>query len=127
MDTTRPLGDQPDAIAPDTMEVRLLATGWSGSMAHFRLPAGAVGRAVMHDELEELWYCTAGQGEMWLSTTGDRHEPPMPVRAGVSFVIPRHVCFQLRNTGDGPVDFVAVTMPPWPGDHAARLVAGPFD
>jgi mannose-6-phosphate isomerase-like protein (cupin superfamily) len=77
MDTSRQLGQQLDAIAPDTMEVRLLAQGAAGSMAHFLLAADHAGVAVVHPELEEIWYCLAGEGLMWLSEDGDRAEVPM--------------------------------------------------
>jgi mannose-6-phosphate isomerase-like protein (cupin superfamily) len=127
MDTSRSLGNDPDDIAPDGMEVRLLATGVAGSMAHFRLPAGRAGRAVMHVDLEEIWYCLAGKGRMWLSATADIAEPPMRIRAGTSFVIPPGASFQLDNTGNDPIDFIGVTVPPWPGAHGAAVVSGPYD
>jgi mannose-6-phosphate isomerase-like protein (cupin superfamily) len=126
MDTSRRLSADADAIAPDTMEVRLLATGVKGSMAHFTLPAHAIGAAVVHAELEELWFCLSGRGEMWLSRSHDPHEAAMVIEAGVSFCIPVGVSFQLANTSNEPLAFVAVTMPPWPGDRAAQRVTGPW-
>lgn len=126
MDTTVRLSADAQAIAPDGMEVRLLATTARGSMAHFRLGPGAIGGAVRHRTVEELWFCLAGLGEMWVSAVGDRAEAPMPISAGVSFSIPTGASFQLRNTGDVDLDVVAVTMPPWPGDFEAELVTGPF-
>ena len=45
---TRQLAVNPDAIAPDGSEVRLLAATPRGSMAHFELPGGRVSAAVAH-------------------------------------------------------------------------------
>ncbi len=49
------------------------------------------------------------------------------VHAGICIDIPLGVAFQFRSTGDEPLRAVAVTMPPWPGDDEAELVAGPWD
>ena len=61
----RHLAVQPDAIAPDGSEVRLLAATQRGSMAQFSLPAGRVSFAVCHRTVEELWYFTDGRGRLW--------------------------------------------------------------
>ncbi len=62
---TRGIAEAPDVMAPDGSEVRLLATAARGSMAHFRLPAGATSKAVRHRSVEELWFFTGGKGLMW--------------------------------------------------------------
>ncbi len=72
---TRPLPAEPDAIAPDGSEVRVLAGLGGGSAAHFRLAPGAVSRAGRHRTVEEIWYIVAGQGEMW-RRDGEREEIP---------------------------------------------------
>ena len=82
---------------------------------------------MVHADLEEVWYCVSGVGLMWLSRDNDFTEPPMSVRPGTSFVIPAGATFQLRNLEADPIDFIGVTMPPWPGDEAAEVVRGPFD
>ena len=84
--TTHRLAETPDAIAPDGSEVRVLARLAGGSMAHFRLPAGAVSRAVVHRTVEELWYFVGGRGRMWRHD-GDREEI-VEARPGVSISIP---------------------------------------
>lgn len=117
------LAEKPDAIAPDGMEVRLLPGLKGGSMAHFRMPAGQTGRAVRHRTVEELWHILQGSGQMWLAAEG-QGETLLDLRPGLSFAIPLGTAFQLRNTGAGPLDAVAVTMPPWPGDDEAVAVAG---
>jgi mannose-6-phosphate isomerase-like protein (cupin superfamily) len=122
MDTRRRLAAEADAIAVDGLEVRLLAAGVNGTMAHFRLAPGQRGDAVLHDELEELWYCVAGRGWLWMSDTDDRDVAPVRIDAGTSFSVPAGAAFQVANDGDVDLDVVAVTMPPWPGDHAVRRV-----
>lgn len=112
-------------MAPDGSEVRLLATGARGSMAHFRLPPGGVARAVRHRSVEELWYFVAGRGRMWRKA-GDREEV-LEVHAGLSLDIPVGVSFQFRADGDAPLEAVGVTMPPWPGAEEAEFVEGPWE
>ena len=99
MDTRRQLAAEADAIAVDGLEVRLLAGGMNGTMAHFRLPAGRRGGAVLHDELEELWYCVAGGGWLWMSDTDDRDVTPVRIGAGTSFCVPAGAAFQVENDG----------------------------
>lgn len=116
------LGDAPDAVAPDGTAVRLLATLAGGSFAHFELPAGAVSYAIVHRTVEEIWYFVAGRGELW-RRSGEREEI-VAVGPGVSATIPLGTRFQFRAAADAPLAFVAVTMPPWPGDGEAEIVEG---
>src|SRR4051794_30291764 len=53
------------AIAPDGSDVRRLALVNRGSMAHFALAAGACSVATRHRTIEEMWFFTAGRGQMW--------------------------------------------------------------
>jgi mannose-6-phosphate isomerase-like protein (cupin superfamily) len=119
---TRMLALDADVIAPDGCEVRLLAQTPRGSMAHFTLGPGQVARAVAHRSVEELWYFLSGQGRMW-RRQGEAEEIA-EVAPGVSLAIPLGTHFQLRNDGAEPLAAVAVTMPPWPGEDEAFLVAG---
>ncbi len=116
------LPPKPDTIAPDGSEVRLLAGLPRGSMAHFRLPSGAVARAVAHRTVEELWCFTRGRGRMWRKL-GDE-EAIVEVGHGVSIAIPVGAHFQFRSDGDEPLEAVGVTMPPWPGAEEAYFVEG---
>ncbi len=111
-----------DVLAPDGSEVRLLGALQGGSMIHCRLPVGGVSKAVRHRTVEELWYCLSGQGEVWRKSADA--EQITPVRAGVSLTIPLGVSFQFRNTGGEALDFVIVTLPPWPGEQEAEAAAG---
>ena len=119
---TRRISETPDVIAPDGSEVRLLAASARGSMAHFRLSAGATSRAVRHRSVEELWFFTGGKGLMWRQLGED--EATVGVAAGISVTIPVGAAFQFRATGDSPLDAVAVTMPPWPGAAEAEPAEG---
>jgi mannose-6-phosphate isomerase-like protein (cupin superfamily) len=115
-----------DVIAPDGMEVRLLAEATRGGMAHFRLPPRRIGRAVTHKTVEELWFFLSGSGRMWLSDG----EPPariVDVYPGVALSIPVGTHFQLRNDADIPLDAVGVTMGRWPGEDEAVIIVGEWD
>jgi len=115
-----------DDIAPEGMEVRLLAGVTRGGMAHFRLPPRRIGRAVKHKTVEELWFFLSGAGRMWLSHA---QSPPriVDVDAGVALSIPVGARFQLRNDGNVPLDAVGVTMGPWPGEDEAVIVGGEWE
>lgn len=119
---TRTLAAAPDAIAPDGSEVRLLAATARGSMAHFRLPPGAVSKPVAHRTVEEVWYFVKGRGRMWRSFEGVEEE--IEARPGVSISIPIGTKFQFRCDGDEALEAVGVTMPPWPGMDEAVEVEG---
>jgi mannose-6-phosphate isomerase-like protein (cupin superfamily) len=118
----RRIGETADVLAPDGSEVRLLAVSGRGSMAHFRLPPGAVSRAVRHASVEELWYFVAGRGRMWRKD--ETGESVLDVHPGMSLDIPIGTAFQFRADGDEPLEAVGVTMPPWPGPHEAIFVDG---
>jgi mannose-6-phosphate isomerase-like protein (cupin superfamily) len=115
---------EPDAIAPDGSEVRLLCRVAGGSMAHFRLPPGECAKAVVHRTVEEVWFVIAGEGEMWRSAGGE--EDVVALRPGVSVSIPVGTSFQFRAAAGSEVAIVGVTMPPWPGDREALPAAGPW-
>ena len=113
---------EPDAVAPDGSEVRVLLALTRGGLAHFQLAPGQVSRAVAHKTVEEIWYFVQGHGEMWLKS-GEREEVVM-VDAGVCVSIPAGTHFQFRALGMEPLAAVGVTMPPWPGASEAYPVEG---
>jgi mannose-6-phosphate isomerase-like protein (cupin superfamily) len=118
--TTVQLPDRYDHLAPDGSEIRELAMTGRGSMAHGTLPPGGVSLAVRHRTVEELWYVTAGRGEVWRRL--GEEETTSAVETGTSLAIPLGAAFQFRNTGDEPLCFIMCTMPPWPGmDEAERV------
>src|SRR5947207_9329424 len=108
--------------APDGAAVRILCATSRGGMAVFTLTPGAVAKAVAHRTVEEIWYFIQGQGRMWRKS-GER-EAVTEIGAGISISIPVGTQFQFRCDGDEPLEAVAVTMPPWPGEGEAYIVAG---
>jgi mannose-6-phosphate isomerase-like protein (cupin superfamily) len=119
---TRRIGGEPDVIALDGSQVRLLCGLGRGGMAVFSLKPQQVSRAVAHRTIEEIWYFVAGRGRFWrrLGETEEIAE----VEAGISVSIPTGVHFQYRCDGSEPLVAVAVTMPPWPGGNEAYPVDG---
>ena len=121
---TRVLPAEPTAVAPDGSAVRVLVGLDAGGMAHFELGPGQVAVAVRHRTVGELWYFVQGRGQMWRRL--DDHEEVVDVGPGVTLSLPVGTEFQFRSTGPEPLAAVGVTMPPWPGDGEAVLVAGPW-
>lgn len=113
---------EPDVIAPDGSEVRVLCSTSRGSMAHFTLAPGGVSRPVAHRTIEELWFFVGGEGRMW-RRLGDLEEV-IEVRAGLSLTLPVGASFQFRCDGAEPLRAVGTAMPPWPGDDEAYPVEG---
>jgi mannose-6-phosphate isomerase-like protein (cupin superfamily) len=122
---TRRLPSQPDVVAPDGSDVRVLLSLDAGSMAHFSLAGGRTSRAVVHRTVEELWYFLGGRGEMWRSLRG--RSEVTEISAGVCISIPVGTAFQFRALGHEPLEAVGVTMPPWPGEDEAELVEGAWE
>ena len=118
--TTSQLGDAYDVLAPDTSEIRLLVGTTRGSLAHGTLPPGRVSLAIAHRTVEEVWYITAGRGQVWRKQ--DEHEAVVDVAAGSALTIPTGVHFQFRSIGPEPLCFVMCTMPPWPDEQEAVRV-----
>ena len=119
---TQTIGDAAVVKAPDGSEVRVLCATARGSMISFTLEAGAVSHAVAHRTVEEIWCVVAGQGRLWRQHGAE--EEAVDLTPGLSLTIPVGATFQFRNDGVGPLQIVAVTMPPWPGDGEALLTNG---
>jgi mannose-6-phosphate isomerase-like protein (cupin superfamily) len=117
---TAQVGEAYDVLAPDTSEIRLLVGTERVSMAHGTLPPGGVSLAIVHQTVEEVWYVTAGRGQVWRKH-GD-HEAVVDVGPGTALTIPVGTHFQFRAVGPEALSFVMCTMPPWPGPHEAVRV-----
>src|SRR5688500_6762569 len=89
---------EPDVVAPDGSDVRVLLALRGGSMAHFELAPRKTSIAVAHRTVEELWYVLGGRGEMW-RRLGEREEV-VTVEAGVCISIPVGTHFQFRSLGE---------------------------
>ena len=109
---------EPDAIAPDGSEIRVLATATRASVCEVRLRAGAVSRPVYHRSVEEIWYVIEGRGRVWRCPVGSEAEP-IDVGPGDALVIPTGWRFQFRAAPDSALRFVCFTSPPWPGPEEA--------
>jgi mannose-6-phosphate isomerase-like protein (cupin superfamily) len=108
--------------APDGSDVRPLLSLAGGSLAHFELAAGKTSLAVVHRTVEEIWFVIGGRGEMWRERA--EQEELVTLAPGVSLTIPLGVEFQFRSFGPEPLNIVAITMPPWPGEGEAHVVEG---
>lgn len=118
------LPDEPDVIAPDGSEIRLLPPlqNPAASVVHCALPSGRTSKAISHKTVEEVWFFLSGTGEVWRRLESE--ESVTPVRAGQSLNIPLGAKFQFRNTGNDVLKLVIVTAPPWPGEDEARSESG---
>ena len=127
---------QPDVLAPDGSEIRLLTDGRHGavksSVVEVTLPAGQVSRPVYHRTVEETWYILEGRGQVWRCppgrvsselAEGSNHAAPSVapqyVAAGDALVIPTGWRFQFAASPDVALRFLCHTTPPWPGEDEA--------
>ena len=119
--TTEP-GQNYDALAPDGSEIRLLCSLEGGSTVHCTLQPNQTSTAIRHKTVEEIWYCIAGEGQVWRRQ--GRREKVTDIRPGISLTIPLGTHFQFRNCGAIPLQLLIITMPPWPGADEAVWVTG---
>jgi mannose-6-phosphate isomerase-like protein (cupin superfamily) len=121
---TRAWPSVPEARSPAGAEIRFLMDGATGNMIHASVPPGQVNRATVHATVSEFWYVLSGEGQIW------RRDPvgeqTVVLERGISIDIPVGTAFQYRCTGADPLEFICITMPPWPGDHEATFVEGPW-
>jgi mannose-6-phosphate isomerase-like protein (cupin superfamily) len=122
---TKRLSAEPDAVAPDGSDVRILLGLKAGGMAHFELAPGKTSKAVTHRTVEEIWYFLHGQGQMWRRQ--EDHTEIVDVYPGLCLTIPQGTHFQFRSFGHEALSAIGVTMPPWPGDGEAIVVDGEWE
>jgi mannose-6-phosphate isomerase-like protein (cupin superfamily) len=121
---TRSLPSVPDTRSPAGAEIRYLMEGDTGNMIHATVPPGQVNRATVHATVSEFWHVLSGEGQIW--RRDETGEEITLLRSGVSIDIPVGTAFQYRCTGVDPLRFLCVSMPPWPGDHEATVIDGPW-
>ena len=121
---TRPFPSAPDDRSPAGAEIRYLIEGETGNMIHASVPAGQVNRATVHATVSEFWHVLSGQGEIWRKDSTD--EATTVLTAGITIDIPVGTAFQYRCTSAEPLEFLCVSMPPWPGDQEATVLDGPW-
>lgn len=118
------LPDTPDARSPAGAEIRFIMDGPAGNMIHSTVPPGQVNRATIHATVSEFWHVLDGAGEIWRRDGAE--ERVTPLTPGVSIDIPVGTAFQYRAAAGAPLRFICITMPPWPGDHEATHLDGPW-
>jgi len=112
----------PDHIAPDGSAIRSLLRVRGGSLAYCTLRAGATSKAVVHQTIEEIWYCLAGTGQVWRSGLAEAQITDLA--PGTCITIPIGTQFQFRTIGPNELQLLIVSIPPWPGAYEALPVAG---
>jgi mannose-6-phosphate isomerase-like protein (cupin superfamily) len=118
------LSNDPDARSPAGAYIRFIMDGPTGNMIHSTVPPGQINRATIHATVSEFWHVLSGKGEIWRRQAGeDRVTALLP---GTSIDIPVGTAFQYRNTGSEQLTFICISMPPWPGDHEATHLEGPW-
>lgn len=118
------LSATPDAKSPAGADIRFIMDGPLANMIHSTVPPGQTNRAAIHATVSEFWHVLSGEGDIWRrDASGERISA---LRAGTTIDITVNTAFQYRCTGDEPLRFVCVTMPPWPGDQEASFVQGPW-
>jgi mannose-6-phosphate isomerase-like protein (cupin superfamily) len=106
-------------LAPDNSEIRLLHEEPRGGLAHCQLAPGQTTDPKYHIEnVEEIWFCLEGQGELWRHDHGGEYDV-VQLHHGVCVDIPTGTDFQFRCTGASPLQMILCTTPAWPGAHAA--------
>ena len=123
--TTRSLSVEPDEIAPDSSEVRVLVRDSTATMAHFTLPAGHIAVAVQHRAVSEYWFVLSGTGRIWRKDAEATEITDLAY--GVSLSIPLGTAFQFRNDGTVPLEIVGFDTPPWPGNDEAFVIEGEWE
>ena len=122
---TRSFPSTPDARSPAGAAIRYLLEGETGNMIHATVPPGQVNRAAIHARVSEFWHVLSGEGQIWRrDATG---QGTTVLEPGVSIDIPVGTAFQYRCTGADSLEFLCVTMPPWPGDTEATVIEGPWE
>lgn len=119
---TRAIARDPDDVAPDRSEIRSLVAVKGGSLVHCTLPPRRTSLAITHRTVDEIWFVLSGRAQVWRKH--GEHAKITDVAPGVSLTIPCGTHFQFRTSGEKPFCFLAITMPPWPGEQEAEPVKG---
>jgi mannose-6-phosphate isomerase-like protein (cupin superfamily) len=125
---TRRRSAEPDALAPDGSEIRLVGEVRGASLVDCVLRPGQTTHAVRHRSVEEVWYCLAGVGELWRARDDQVEQAPagdvVALEPGVGVTIPLGVRFQFRCTSADALELVIATAPPWPSSDEAVPCVG---
>jgi mannose-6-phosphate isomerase-like protein (cupin superfamily) len=113
---------QPAAKSPAGADIRYLIAGKTGNMIHSTVPPHQINRATVHATVNEFWYILEGHGEIWRDNGLESIVTDLV--PGTSIDIPARTAFQYRNVSDTDLQFICISMPPWPGDSEATFVEG---
>ena len=98
----------PDYLAPDGSAIRSLPAVRGGSLAYCTLPAGAISHAVVHQTVEEIWYCLAGTGQLW--RRGPAEAEITDLVPGTCITILVGTQFQFRTTSANELHLLIATI-----------------
>jgi mannose-6-phosphate isomerase-like protein (cupin superfamily) len=119
---TKKLPVHSEAKSPAGAEIRYLMDGKTGNMIHSTVPPQQVNKATVHATVSEFWYILEGHGEIWRDD--GKESSVTELVPGTAIDIPVGTAFQFRNVSDEDLEFICITMPPWPGDSEATYVKG---
>ncbi|MGD2145595.1 MAG: cupin domain-containing protein [Anaerolineae bacterium] len=119
------LPDRPDAKSPAGADIRFLVGGECGNMIHSTVPPHQTNRATVHATVSEFWYVLEGHGEIWRDDGQDSCITELV--PGTAIDIPVGTAFQYRNVWDQDLEFICISMPPWPGDAEATYCDGVWE
>ncbi len=119
---TKKLPVHSEAKSPAGAEIRYLMDGKTGNMIHSTVPPQQVNKATVHATVSEFWYILEGHGEIWRDD--GKESSVTELVPGTAIDIPVGTAFQYRNVSDEDLEFICITMPPWPGDSEATYVKG---
>jgi mannose-6-phosphate isomerase-like protein (cupin superfamily) len=119
---------QPDerahGVADDGTKLEFLLQTPRGNNYLCKLGPRFVTNAAIAVDVEEIWFFLEGSGVFWLKVDNTEHF--FDFGPGTSIYVPQGASLQVRNDTDAQVLAHVTTMPPWPGQSAARLTRGPW-
>jgi mannose-6-phosphate isomerase-like protein (cupin superfamily) len=120
------LSKVPNAIATDEAEIRWIFAAKEASVVHCTLPPKATSVATRLVGIHEIWYFIGGQGKIWLRKEAGAKWSEKEVRTGTCFELPAGVHFQYCSTGEDPLTFLCVTMPPFQSNELNIEAVEPY-
>jgi mannose-6-phosphate isomerase-like protein (cupin superfamily) len=101
-------------VSDDGSVIRTMPHMGQTESVHCLLPKGGVIQASRHKTVEQIWYVTSGEGEIWLKDLNGV-ESVIQLRKGTGLTVPLGFAFQFRNTGVIDLEIFIVNTTPWSG------------
>ncbi len=115
----------PDVIAPDGAEIRILVDQSRGatqlSLAEALVKPGERTSCVSHKTIEEVWYIVRGTGQFHRLSPDGTDEQIVTIQLGDALFIPTGYRFWVENTGTEDLIFLCHDAPAWPGHDEAII------